>query len=166
MTAFKPTDYRILIVVHSTSTLGVLFEYLIGFGFKVLVAGDGENALVMAEHLPPNIILLDVPLPDMDGFEVCSHLKANPATKDIPVIFITTRSNTVDKVRGFVLGAVDYITKPIQSEEVLARLKTHLTLQKLQSDLAKQNARLQLEIAEREKLIEELNAFAPRAVQF
>ncbi len=160
MTMFKPADYRILIVVHSTSTLGVLFEYLIGFGFKVLVAGDGENALVMAEHVKPDIILLDMALPGIDGFETCRQLKTNPATKDVPVIIITTRSNTVDKLQGFALGAVDYITKPIQSEEVLARLKTHLTLQNLQSALTHQNTQLQREITEREKLIAELNAFA------
>ncbi len=150
----------ILMVINTTNTLGVLFDYLRGSGFKVMVASDGESALSTVEHIKPDIILLDVALPGIDGFETCRRLKANEATKNIPVIFITAQANTVDKVHGFALGAVDYITRPIQSEEVLARLKTHLTLQHLQLTLAEQNARLQEEIAEREKLIEELNAFA------
>ncbi|HXV97450.1 MAG TPA: hybrid sensor histidine kinase/response regulator [Anaerolineae bacterium] len=161
MTNLKTAENSmILIVVNTTNTLGVLFDYLRGFGFKVMVASDGESALSTVEHIKPDIILLDVALPGMDGFETCRQLKANEATKNIPLIFMTAQANTVDKMRGFALGAVDYITKPIQSEEVLARLKTHLTLQHLQLTLAEQNERLQLEIIEREKLIEELNAFA------
>ncbi|MCK6627715.1 MAG: hybrid sensor histidine kinase/response regulator [Anaerolineae bacterium] len=157
----KPAENSmILIVINTTSTLGVLFEYLRGFGFKVMVASDGESALSTVEHIKPDIILLDVVLPGIDGFETCRRLKASETTHHIPVIFITAQANTVDKVRGFALGAVDYITRPIQSEEVLARLKTHLTLQQLQLTLAEQNTRLQAEIAEREKLIEELDAFA------
>lgn len=161
MTHFKTAENSmILIVVNSTNTLGVLFDYLKGFGFKVMVASDGESALATVEHIKPDIILLDMALPGMDGFETCRQLKANEITKNIPVIFIMAQANTMDKLRGFALGAVDYITKPIQSEEVLARLKTHLTLQHLQLILAERNARLQTEITEREKLIEELNAFA------
>ncbi|MBE7551935.1 MAG: hybrid sensor histidine kinase/response regulator [Anaerolineales bacterium] len=157
----KPAETSmILMVVNTTNTLGVLFDYLRGFGFKVMVASDGESALSTVEHIKPDIILLDVALPGIDGFETCRRLKANEATKHIPVIFITAQANTVDKVRGFALGAVDYITRPIQSEEVVARLKTHLTLRQLQLALAEQNTRLQAEIAEREELIEELDAFA------
>ncbi len=150
----------ILIVVHSTHSLGVLVDYLKGFGFRVLVANDGEGGLNLLEYLKVDIILLDVLLPGMDGFETCRRLKAQESTRDIPVIFITSQANTMDKVRGFSLGAVDYITRPIQSEEVLARLRTHLTMQSLQQTLAEKNLRLQEEIAEREKLIEELDAFA------
>ncbi len=161
MTHFKTSENSlILIVVNTANTLGVLFDYLRGFGFRVMVAGDGESALTMAEHVKPDIILLDVALPGIDGFETCRRLKAGEATRNIPIIFITAQANTVDKVRGFALGAVDYITKPIQSEEILARLKTHLTLQSLQETLAEQNRQLQREIAEREELIEELDAFA------
>lgn len=157
----KPAENSmILMVVNTTNTLGILFDYLRGFGFKVMVASDGESALSTVEPIKPDIILLDVALPGIDGFETCRRLKANEATKNIPVIFITAQANTVDKVRGFALGAVDYITRPIQSEEVVARLKTHLTLRHLQLALAEQNTRLQAEIAEREKLIEELDAFA------
>jgi len=150
----------ILIVVEPSNTQNLLLDYLKGSGFKVLVATDGKNALEVVQKTPPDIILLDVVLPGIDGFETCRRLKANSRTRDIPVIFIASQTNTVDKVRGFVLGAVDYISKPLHSEEVLARLKTHLTLQKLQNDLEARNARLHDEIAEREKLIEELDAFA------
>ena len=148
----------ILIVVNSTKTLGVLVDYLKGYGFKVLVANDGESALTLLDYVKPDIILLDVLLPGIDGFETCRRLKSNEVTRDIPVIFITALANTLDKVRGFALGAVDYITKPIQSEEVLARLKTHVTMQSLQRTLAENNVRLQEGIAEQKKLIEELDA--------
>lgn len=150
----------ILVVANADDTQDLLLEYLRGFGFRVLVATDGETALEIARLNPPDIILLETALPDMDGFETCRRLKAQRQTADIPLIFITSQTSTIDRVRGFVLGAVDYITRPFQSEEVLARLKTHLTLQKLQKETAAQNARLQAEIAEREKLIEELDAFA------
>jgi signal transduction histidine kinase len=160
------TDYKfpessiILIIADTTKTLGMLFDYLRGFGFRVLVANEGESGLVIAEVVHPDIILLDVQLPGIDGFETCRRLKANEFTRDIPIIFITALAGAVDKVRGFSLGAVDYIIKPIQSEEVLARLKTHLTIQSLQNELEQQNARLQEEIEEREKLIGELDSFA------
>ena len=153
-------DNVILIVAENAINQGVLFDYLHGFGFGVLVAESGESALAMAEMSRPDIILLDVILPGINGFETCRRLKANKMTQDIPVIFITAQANTVDKVRAFSLGAVDYITKPIQSEEVLARLKTHLTIQELQRSLEENNACLQAEIVEREKLIAELDAFA------
>ena len=157
----KPLEYiMILIVADTTGNLAVLFDYLRGFGFRVIGLNDGENALSILEYVKPDIILLDAKLPGIDGFETCRRLKAREATKNIPVIFITDQTNAVQKVRGFSLGAVDYITKPIQSEEVLVRLKTHLTIQSLQMTLAEQNARLQDEIVEKEILIKELDAFA------
>ncbi len=158
----KPPDYiLILIVVRNSSNLGVLYDYLKGFGFRVLITNDGPSALSIVDYVIPDIILLDTKLPgNLDGFDVCQQLKARKNTKHIPVIFITGQTNTVDKVRGFTVGAVDYITKPFQSEEVLVRLKTHLTIQSLRMVLEEQNARLQEEIVEREKLIEELNAFS------
>jgi signal transduction histidine kinase len=161
MSSVKPLQSnRVLIVANMSGQSGVLFDYLVGFGFKVLVARDGESALAIAEDTEPDIILLDVILPGIDGFETCRRLKENEATRHIPVIFITALASTVDKVRGLSLGAVDYITKPIQSEEVLVRLKTHLTLQGLQNELQEKNERLQEEIITREKLIAELDAFA------
>lgn len=132
----------ILIVDDTPHNLGVLFEYLNSYGFKVLVAIDGESALEQAAYTKPDIILLDVMMPSIDGFEVCQRLKANQETEDIPVIFMTALSDTVDKVRGFNLGAVDYITKPLQHEEVLGRVKTHLTLRSLQKELTSKNEEL------------------------
>lgn len=161
MTLFKTLKHIVILMVAGTSSnLGVLLDYLKGFGFIVLEANSGEEALEIVECIKPDIILLDIRLPGINGFETCRRLKANVQTQDVPTIFITSQSNTVDKVRGFALGAVDYITKPIQLEEVVARLKTHLTIKSLQHTLEEQNLRLQQEVAEREKLIEELDAFA------
>ncbi|NUO78539.1 sigma-54-dependent Fis family transcriptional regulator [candidate division KSB1 bacterium] len=147
----NPPD-TLLIVDDTPTNIGVLFEYLTQRGFKVLVAQDGESALEQLQFSRPDLILLDVLMPGIDGFETCRRLKAQPATKDIPVIFMTALTETVDKVRGFEAGAVDYITKPIQHEELLARVTAHLTIRKLQESLIKQNEALQREIAERERL--------------
>jgi len=125
----------ILIVDDNPTNLGVLFDYLRGAGFKVLIAEDGHGALQRATYAKPDIILLDVLMPGIDGFETCRLLKENDETSDIPVIFMTALSETVDKVRGFELGAVDYITKPLQHEEVLARIRTHLTIRKQNKEL-------------------------------
>ena len=155
-----PENYIILIVSQTATNQGLLYDYLHGFGYKVLAAQDGESALAMAEMSQPDIILLDVILPGIDGFETCRRLKENKFTRDIPIIFITALDNIVDKVRAFSLGAIDYITKPLQSEEVLARVRTHLTIQDLQQSLAEQNTRLHDEVIQKEKLIAELDAFA------
>lgn len=160
MTSFKPAEFSILLVATTDNTQDLLLDYLRGFGYRVLLCTDGEDALLVAAHARPDIILLDVILPGINGFETCRRLKADSATQNIPVIFITSQTNTVDKVRGFMLGAVDYIARPIQSEEVLARLKTHLLLQNLQNDLEAHNQQLSQEIIERGKLIAELDAFA------
>jgi signal transduction histidine kinase len=156
----KVFENSAVLIVDADKSLGVLFDYLKGYGFEVLVAHDGETVLTIAETAKPDIILLDVKIPDLDGFEVCRRLKASKTTEDIPVIFMTSLANTVDKVRGFALGAVDYVTKPIQAEEVFARVRTHLTIQRLQRNLEEKNVRLEREIAEREILIAELDAFA------
>jgi len=155
----KVFENSAILIVDADKNLGVLFDYLKGYGFEVLVAHDGETVLTIAEAAKPDIILLDVKIPDLDGFEVCRRLKASETTEDIPVIFMTSLANTVDKVRGFALGAVDYVTKPIQAEEVFARVRTHLTIQRLQRNLEEKNVRLEQEIAEREILIAELDAF-------
>ncbi|HEY9876156.1 MAG TPA: response regulator, partial [Candidatus Obscuribacterales bacterium] len=112
----------ILIVDDIPANLGVLFDFLAYSGFKVLVARDGESAIQKVEYALPDLILLDVLMPRMDGFETCRRLKENESTKDIPIIFMTALTDTVDKVKGLSLGAVDYITKPFQHEEVLARV--------------------------------------------
>ncbi len=140
----------ILIVDDNPANLGLLSDLLDDAGFEVWAARDGESAIRKAEYAPPDIILLDVMMPGIDGFETCRRLKSNPLTQEIPVIFMTALSETVDKVKGLNLGAVDYITKPFQNEEVLARVKLHLKLQKLTETLAAQNLLLKQEILERE----------------
>ncbi len=132
----------ILIVDDNPTNLDVLFEYLDEAGFSVLIAEDGESALSRITYTKPDVILLDVMMPGMDGFETCRHLKANEKTKNIPIIFMTALSETADKVRGFTEGAVDYVTKPLQHEEVLARVTTHMMTQHLRHDLQKQNQAL------------------------
>ena len=155
-----PAEQAILIVDDNPTNVEVLLDYLSDSGLKVLVAEDGQSALEQVEYLKPDLILLDVMMPSVDGFETCRRLKENEETKDIPVIFMTSLADTLNKVKGFTVGAVDYVTKPVQHEEMLARVTTHLTLRRLQQQLQAQNLRLQQEIAERQKLIEELDAFA------
>ncbi|WP_375467650.1 response regulator [uncultured Nostoc sp.] len=128
----------ILIVDDIPNNLKVLFDILNNSGFKVSIAKSGESALEKAQKTLPNLILLDVMMPGMDGFETCRHLKSNQKTKDIPVIFMTALSETVEKVKGLHLGAVDYITKPIEHEEVLARINVHLELRRMQLKLVQE----------------------------
>lgn len=149
MSIDTPHKGVILIVDDTPSNLEVLFDFLANSGFKVLIAEDGESAIASAKYAPPDLILLDVLMPEMDGFETCRLLKANELTQDIPVIFMTALSETTDKVRALNLGAVDYITKPLQHEEVLARVKLHLSLQNLAKTLKQQNMRLEQEVQER-----------------
>lgn len=134
----SPTNNSILIVDDIPTNIKVLFDILNQAGFRVTVAKNGQSALAKAKEALPNLILLDVMMPGIDGFETCRHLKADPKTKDIPVIFMTARSDTVDKVKGLQLGAVDYITKPIEHEEVLARINVHLELRRTQLRLAQE----------------------------
>ena len=131
-------------------------------GYKVRCAPNGEMALMLAGEDSPELILLDIRLPDMDGFEFCRRLKEDPQTANIPVIFISGLEDVADKVKGFEAGGVDYITKSFQREEVLARLETHLALRRLQKQIEAQNVRLQQEIA-KSKSAEE--ALADRTVQ-
>ena len=128
----------ILIVDDIPNNLKVLFDILNNSGFKVSIAKSGESALQKAQETLPNLILLDVMMPGIDGFETCRRLKNNPKTKDIPVIFMTALSETVEKVKGLHLGAVDYITKPIEHEEVLARINVHLELRRMQLKLVQE----------------------------
>ncbi|RKZ42720.1 MAG: hypothetical protein DRQ41_06645 [Gammaproteobacteria bacterium] len=127
-----PEKPEILIVDDAPSNLKMLSDILSTNQFEVIVATNGETALEIAELKMPCLILLDIIMPELDGFEVCQRLKANLKTQTIPIIFLTALSETVNIVKGFELGAVDYITKPFQQEEVLARVKTHLHLSHLQ----------------------------------
>ncbi len=144
----------ILVVDDDPDNLGVLFEYLSDEGFKVLLVQSSENALLQAERNHPDIILLDILMPGMDGFETCKRLKSSEQTREIPVIFMTALSDTLNKVRGFQAGAVDYITKPFQQEEVLARVNAHLTIRTLQQQLETKNTLLQEQVVQ----LQEMNA--------
>ncbi|HAX80076.1 MAG TPA: hybrid sensor histidine kinase/response regulator [Cyanobacteria bacterium UBA11372] len=158
----------ILIVDDNPANLELLSDLLDDAGFEIWVARDGESAIRKAEYAPPDIILLDVMMPGIDGFETCRRLKSNSSTNEIPVIFMTALSDTVDKVKGLNLGAVDYITKPFQNEEVLARVKMHLKLQKLTKTLAAQNLLLQQEIKQRdraESALQQLNQELEKRVE-
>lgn len=139
----------ILIVDDNPNNLEVLSEALMDTGWEILIAVNGEGAIAQAEYACPDIILLDVMMPGIDGFTACQRLKLNPVTCDIPIIFMTALSETVDKVKGLSLGAVDYITKPFEHEEVLARIKTHLQIRNLTKQLKTHNQQLQQEIAHR-----------------
>lgn len=133
----------ILIVDDNTANLAVLSNSLKSAGFKVRVAVDGESAIDQVEYSPPDLILLDVTMPGIDGFETCTRLKANLETQEIPVIFMTALSELPDKVKGFSVGAVDYITKPFQEKEVLARVTAHLKLRFLTLKVMEQATALQ-----------------------
>jgi signal transduction histidine kinase len=136
----KPLDKDILLIVDDApANLSVLFDFLTVRNFKVLVAQDGKSALQKARCAHPDLILLDVMMPGMDGFETCRQLKADSQTQDIPIIFMTALADTESKIKGFELGAVDYVTKPFHQEEVFVRVRNHLTLRKLQKELQTQN---------------------------
>ena len=141
-------EYTILVVDDNPTNLRVMINYLEKQGFMTLISQDGESALRRASFARPDLILLDVLMPGIDGFETCRRLKANPKTKDIPVIFMTALSSLEDKVKGFEVGGSDYITKPIQQAEVLARLTTHLRAQALMKHLQAQNERLEKQTLE------------------
>ncbi|HEY9897212.1 MAG TPA: response regulator [Candidatus Sericytochromatia bacterium] len=135
-------ENTILVVDDTPTNLQVLFDLLSEQSYRVAIAKNGETALQRLETFQPNLILLDVMMPGIDGFETCQRLKANPNTRDIPVIFMTALSDSVDKVKGLRLGAVDYITKPIQHEEVLARIQVHLQLRNTTRTLEQRTADL------------------------
>ncbi len=146
----------VLVVDDTPNNLNVLFSHLRSAGFKVLVAQTGNNALKSAEYSKPDLILLDILMSGIDGFETCRRLKNNHKTKDIPVIFMTGLSDSINKIRGFELGAVDYVTKPIQKQELIARIQTHISLEKCRHNLVIQNTTLQKQ-ARQEKLLVQLS---------
>jgi two-component system sensor histidine kinase/response regulator len=130
----------ILIVDDTPANLGVLVETLGEAGYQLMVAEDGEEALAQITQTRPDLILLDVMMPGIDGFETCRRLRDHPQTRDVPVLFMTALGETADKVKAFAAGGVDYITKPIEHEEALARVRTHLSLRRLRHELAGQLA--------------------------
>lgn len=152
----------ILLVDDTPTNLEILVQVFDKQGYEVFVATDGESALEQVPATEPDLILLDIMMPGLDGFETCTRLKDNPDTAGIPVIFMTALTETLDKVKGFEVGAVDYVTKPIQHEEVLARVTTHLNLRSLQQHLeqrvTERTAELQHALDEVEKLKAQLQA--------
>lgn len=149
-------EVTVLIVDDTPANLAVVVDSLEQLDVEVAVAQDGEEALARAEYLRPALILLDVVMPKIDGFEICRRLKAKESTRDIPVIFMTSSGGERDKLKGFDVGAVDYLTKPLHVAEVRARVNAHLTLQRMRKELQVQNARLQREIRERVQAEEQL----------
>ena len=139
----------ILIVDDNPNNLEVLAHILTDVGYQVSVAIDGETAIEQVEYHQPELILLDIMMPGIDGFETCRRLKANPLTREIPIIFLTALSDSNNKVNGLSIGAVDYISKPFQSEEVLARINIHLKLYSLTRKLEQQKQLLEEKVKSR-----------------
>ncbi|MEH2066018.1 MAG: response regulator [Nostoc sp.] len=137
---YEPKDNLILVVDDTTTNLEIVFGILTNVGFKVITENEGKKAICQVENRLPDLILLDIMMPGIDGFETCKRLKENSATCDIPVIFMTANSDTDSKVKGLNMGAVDYITKPFHEEELLARIQTHLQLRNLTKTLEKRVA--------------------------
>jgi len=139
----KCSDAASVLVVDDTiDNLRLLSDLLGQQGYEVRAVTNGRQALQAVEHDPPDLILLDVTMPEIDGFEVCRRLRATERSKDVPIIFLTALTDTADKVRAFDAGGVDYITKPFQFDEVLARVRTHLALRHAQTALADSYERL------------------------
>ena len=151
-TSVDLSDARILTIDDTPTNLSVLRRALETAGYKVLVAPSGTLGLDIAARATPDLILLDVMMPGLDGFETCRRLKAEPATRHIPVLFLSARGETDDIVQGFAVGGVDYVIKPFQQEEVLARVRTHLEKARLTRALAEKNRELEAEIARRRTL--------------
>src|SRR5947199_3592493 len=150
----------ILIVDDTPANLQVLAGMLKDRGYKVRPVPSGKLALLAARRDPPDLILLDINMPEMNGYEVCEHLKADDRLKGVPVIFISALTEQLDKVKAFATGGVDYLTKPFQMEELHARVETHLKLRRLQIELEDYTRNLQLA---RERL--QRDPVLPRDVQ-
>ena len=153
------SDFRILIVEDSLKNIQVLGSVLREEGFQLNVAQNGRQALEMVPKVHPDLILLDVMMPVMDGFETCERLKSNTETKDIPVIFLTAKVETEDVVKGLQLGAVDYITKPFNATELLTRIGTHLTIRYLKKESEQRVCELEIALKGMKRLQKEQDSF-------
>ncbi|MBT4497290.1 MAG: response regulator, partial [Gemmatimonadetes bacterium] len=158
-------DARILLVDDNAANLDVLCTLLEAEGYDLALAPDGPLALKIASRTRPDLILLDVVMPGMDGYDVCRQLKTDPDLRPIPVLFISARDRLEDVVSGFRAGGVDYVTKPFRDEEVLARVETHLRLERQNRELTAKNRALEEEIARREKLENRLSMIAQRETE-
>ncbi|GAX42962.1 response regulator receiver sensor signal transduction histidine kinase [Tolypothrix sp. NIES-4075] len=155
----------ILIVDDTPNNIRVLFDILHGAGFKVSVVKSGELALEKVSFIKPDLILLDVMMPGIDGFETCRRLKLDENTREIPIIFMTALSDVQNKVKGLQLGAVDYITKPIQVEEVIARVNVHLALRNMQLKLQNEVTQRSQAQAQLQQTLNELQQAQTQLVQ-
>jgi putative two-component system response regulator len=145
----------LLLVDDNQTNLSVLVAFLGSTGYEIMVAKNGEQALELLEWQIPDLILLDVMLPGMDGFAFCQRVKSRAELREVPIIFMTALGDIQSKVRGFEAGGVDYVTKPLQQVEVLARVKTHLRLFQLNRGLIDANHELEARVAERTRQIEQ-----------
>lgn len=154
----KPPPSTILVVDDTPANLSVVVEFLEALGHQVVIAQDGEEGIERARFVRPDLILLDVMMPGIDGLETCRRLKAHAETADIPIIFMTALTGSVEKVAGFEAGAVDFVSKPLDVGEVTARITNHLRLHFLQCLLSQQNAALEREVASRRQAQDDLLA--------
>ncbi|MDA3954293.1 MAG: response regulator [Bacteroidales bacterium] len=143
------SNKTILVIEDTHETIEIIRKVLTNNNYNVAISTDGESAIQKAEMDLPDLILLDIMMPGIDGYETCKRLKDNDITKDIPVIFTSALAEAFDKVKAFKLGAVDYIIKPINVEELLARINTHLTVRQLQHDLQEVNKKLEKTVSDR-----------------
>ncbi len=143
----KHTGRTVLVVDDTPANLGVVMELLAGANLRVLVAESGSRALELLMRQPVDLILLDVVMPGLDGFETCAKVKAHGAWRDLPVIFLTAVDDPAQKLRAFEAGAVDYVTKPLHPPEVLARTLAHLDLRAARREVERQNERLESEVS-------------------
>jgi two-component sensor histidine kinase len=152
---------RILIIDDDPASLKMLTEMLAERGYAVHPANEGELGLRFVQRTPPDLILLDIRMPGIDGYQVCANLRDNPATAGIPVIFLSSMDRALDKVKAFRCGGVDYIVKPFEAEEVLARIQTHLSLRRLrqglESEVRERTAELRVSLEEKDALLKEVH---------
>jgi putative two-component system response regulator len=149
-------DRPLVLIVDDNATNIDLLVGSLKESYRLGIAKKGTAALEYAEKFHPSLILLDIVMPEMDGYEVCSRLKANPDTRSIPVIFITAMQDTVNKTKGFELGAVDYITKPFHAAEVKARIQTHISLEEMKEQLRMQNVLLEQKVEHKTAELQEM----------
>ncbi|MCG8528075.1 MAG: response regulator, partial [Opitutales bacterium] len=151
----KSDKHCVLIADDNPENLDVLSNILEEDGYRVRTSRNGKLALESIETSPVDLVLADIHMPEMDGYELCKKLKANPVTKDIPVIFVSAIDESFNKVIAFELGGVDYLTKPVEPKEVQARVRTHLKIQSLQNELRQHNESLEQMVDERNQKLKD-----------
>jgi DNA-binding response OmpR family regulator len=164
-TVTAPSPARLMVVEDSRTQLGILTAMLVAQGYEVRPHRVGLEALAAAAADPPDLFLLDITMPDLNGYELCRRLKATPGLADVPVLFISANFAVRDKIEAFAAGGVDYLTKPYKIEEVRARVETHLAVARLRRELEDHNRRLEATVRERTRELEAANASLARLDQ-